>query len=214
MRPAKICVLAIGLLLPACFGPMVQGSGHAVQQPRQVAQFRRIEVRGSTDVVARVGPGVSITVSGDDNIVPHVITEVHGDTLVVEMDDGSYSTSARLLVTVSTPALEGISIGGSADVQAQGISAERFDAHISGSGSLLLHGTARQLDASISGSGDMRLYGLSARRAVVEVSGSGDVELSAVEALDVDVSGSGDVHYRGNPARSVQISGSGSVDPG
>jgi hypothetical protein len=193
---------------------MVQGSGHTVQQPRAAAQFRRIEVRGSTDVVARVGPATSITVSGDDNIVPHVRTDVRGGTLVVEMDDGDYTPSARLLVTVSTPALDAISISGSADVVAQGVAAERFDAHISGSGNLELHGQARVLDASISGSGDMRLYGLSARRAVVEISGSGDVELSAVEALDVEVSGSGDVHYRGNPARTVQVSGSGSVEPG
>ncbi|HKE14915.1 MAG TPA: head GIN domain-containing protein [Kofleriaceae bacterium] len=214
MSLARASIVAVGLLLPACFGPSVKGSGHTVQQPRGAAQFRRIDVRGSTDVVARVGPATSVTVSGDDNIVPHVRTEVRGDTLVVEMDSGSYTPSARLLVTVSTPALDAIEISGSSDVSAQGIAAERFDAHISGSGNLTLHGNARQLDASISGSGDMRLYGLSARRAVVEVSGSGDVELSAVEALDVEVSGSGDVHYRGKPARTVRVSGSGSVEPG
>ncbi len=206
--------LAAGLLLTACFGPRIKGSGNEVRQARQVAQFRRIDIRGSTDVVARIGSTTAITVSGDDNIVPHVRTEVRGDTLVIDMEDGSYSTSAPLLVTVSTPALDGISISGSASAQASGVTAERFDASISGSGDMEVQGTAGELEASVSGSGDMRLYGLAARRAVVDVSGSGNIQLSAAEGLEVQVSGSGDVRYRGNPAREVKISGSGSVEPG
>jgi hypothetical protein len=209
-----IAAVSAGLLVAGCFGPRIKGSGHEVRQARQVAQFRRIEIRGSTDVVARIGPGTALTVSGDDNIVPHVRTEVHGDTLIIDMEDGSYSTSAPLLVTVSTPALDGISISGSASAQASGVTAERFDASISGSGSMEVAGTAGRLEASVSGSGDMRLFGLATRRAAVDVSGSGNIELSAAEALSVEVSGSGDVRYRGNPAREVRISGSGSVEPG
>jgi Putative auto-transporter adhesin, head GIN domain len=201
-------------LLTGCFGPRVVGSGKEVTQARQAAQFRRIEIRGSTDVVARVGAAAAITVSGDDNIVPHVRTEVRGDTLVIDLEDGSYSTRAPLRVTVSTPSLDGISISGSASAQASGVEAERFEARISGSGDMELKGSAGDLAAWISGSGDMRLYGLSVRRAEVDVSGSGNVQLSAAESLDVEVSGSGDVSYRGNPARSVRISGSGSVEPG
>ncbi len=212
---ALVAFAAVGAgLLVGCFGPRIKGSGHEVRQARQVAQFRRIEIRGSTDVVARIGPGTAITVSGDDNIVPHVRTEVHGDTLIIDMEDGSYSTSAPLRVTVSTPALDGISISGSASAQASGVTAERFAASISGSGSMEVAGTAGRLEASVSGSGEMHLFGLAVRRAVVNVSGSGDIQLSAAEALSVEVSGSGDVRYRGNPAREVRISGSGSVEPG
>lgn len=211
---AAVAAIAAGLLVAGCFGPRIKGSGNEVKQARQAVQFRRIDIRGSTDVVARIGPGTAITVSGDDNIVPHVRTEVHGDTLIIDMDDGSYSTDAPLVVTVSTPALEGISISGSATAQASGVTAERFDASISGSGTMEVSGTAGRLEASVSGSGDMRLFGLAARRAVVDVSGSGDIQLSAADALEVEVSGSGDVRYRGNPAREVKISGSGSVEPG
>ncbi len=211
---AALAAVAAGLLGAGCFGPRIKGSGHEVKQARQAAQFRRIDIRGSTDVVARIGSSTAITVSGDDNIVPHVRTEVRGDTLIIDMEDGSYSTSAPLVVTVSTPALDGISISGSASAQASGISAERFDASISGSGDMELKGTAGEVEASVSGSGDMRLFGLAARRAMVNVSGSGNVQVSADEALGVEVSGSGDVRYRGNPAREVKISGSGSVEPG
>ncbi len=200
-----------GLLVAGCFGPRIKGSGHEVTQARQVATFRRIEIRGSTDVVARIGPGTAITVSGDDNIVPHVRTEVRGDTLIIDMEDGSYSTSAPLLVTVSTPALDGIAISGSASAQASGVTAERFDASISGSGSMEVAGTAGRLEASVSGSGDMRLFGLATRRAAVDVSGSGNIELSAAEALSVEVSGSGDVRYRGNPRVRSDVQGAGEL---
>ncbi|HWM88904.1 MAG TPA: head GIN domain-containing protein [Kofleriaceae bacterium] len=214
-RIRSLATIALVLLaLPGCFGPQIQGSGNAIQQPRSVAGFRRIEIKGSTDVVATVGPATQVTVSGDDNIVPHVRTEVRGDTLIIDMERGSYSPRADLVVTISTPALDGVSISGSADAQVKGVVAERFDAHISGSGNLDVRGTARQLEASISGSGDMRLYGLSCGRASVEVSGSGNVELTAAEALDAQISGSGDVRYRGRPHTQVKVSGSGSVEPG
>jgi hypothetical protein len=191
-----------------------RGSGVAATQPRQVGEFRRLEVRGSTDVVVTVGKSTSVVVSGDDNLVGQVITEVAGDALVVRQESGNSSPRLKLLVTVTTPALEGVSIMGSADVRVQGVNGARFKAHISGSGDLDVAGTTGDLEASVSGSGDMRLYGLAARAAQVKIAGSGDVQVHAQQSLQAKISGSGDIRYRGDPQTQISVSGSGSVRRG
>jgi hypothetical protein len=191
-----------------------RGSGVAASQTRTVGEFRRIEVRGSTDVAVTAGRATSVVVTGDDNLLRYVVTEVAGGTLVIRQESGSHSPRVKLLVTVSTPALEGVAIHGSADVTVHGLSAERFRAHIAGSGDLAVAGRTGELEASVSGSGDMRLYDLLAQRAAVKIAGSGDVQVNVQQTLEARISGSGDVRYRGDPHTQISVHGSGSVRRG
>jgi hypothetical protein len=207
-------VLAVSVVLLSCHVNGLRGSGRHVEQAREVTAFKRIEVRGSTDVEVTAGQALKVVVSGDDNIVPHIRTRVDGDTLVIDMEPGNYFKSNDL-VTISTPALEAVTITGSGDVDAHHISADRFAVQITGSGDFKAEGKAAELQASVTGSGDMSLYGLATRRAEVSVRGSGDVQVNSAESLKASVSGSGDVRYRGSPRdKNIDVRGSGSVEPG
>ncbi|MFN0009742.1 MAG: head GIN domain-containing protein [Planctomycetota bacterium] len=192
---------------------LTEGSGISKTESRTVTDFRRIVVEGSADLSVRVGDATSVNVTGDDNIISYVTTEVRDGSLVIGMKRGSYSTRVDLTIAVTTPGLDALSIQGSSDAELSGITGESFSAQIFGSGDVRASGKVDRLDAAISGSGDLRLDGLESREVKVGISGSGDVEVWATEMLVASISGSGDVRYRGEPKVTKSVAGSGSVAP-
>lgn len=202
------CVVAVG---SGCGLHTVLGSSVEKTESRVVGDFKRIEVRGSADVDVALGAPTSVTVSGDENVLPFLRTEVRGDTLVIGLKDGSFKLRHPLKVAVTAPALAGVEIAGSADVDVRGLRGERFDASIAGSGNLTAEGEVGRLDVSIAGSGDVKLFDLQARDVAIDIAGSGDARVSASSALDVSIAGSGDVRYRGEPKVAKSIAGSGRV---
>jgi hypothetical protein len=223
--------LAALLLLPACIlvvdgdsdwhGPhwhsdsgrnSIRGSGVSKTETRTAGDFRKIAVRGSCDVSVSVGSAAGLTVTADDNLLEYVVTEVRDGTLVVEMKSGSYSPSVHMKVSATVPALDAIAIHGSSDVDVTGLSGDRFELSVEGSGDAKASGKVGTVVAKVAGSGDLNLSNVEARDATVEVSGSGDVEVWSTESLTVSIAGSGDVGYKGDPPRIAKsVAGSGSV---
>jgi hypothetical protein len=224
IRALALILLAAPLVAPGCYistdgvswiwnANEIEGSGVIVRESRAIGEFRRIEVQGSFDVKCNVGAEAQVTITGDDNLLPYVITELDGDTLVLRMERGRYSCHSSLLATVSTPVLEGVEVCGSGDVDVIGLQGARFEANISGSGSVTADGEVQHLEASISGSGDLELAHLRAATGDVSISGSGEANIHVTDRLRASVSGSGDIHYRGDPKATLHISGSGSIEP-
>lgn len=237
MRPSFVLVALSAAVLSACGitidldGARVRGSGISATDRRSVGAFDRVEIGGNFDVDVEVGPTRSIVVTGDDNLVPLVETRVQGTTLKIRSTE-SIGPRAGMTVSVTTPTLEAVSVGGSGSVAVRGVDADGFDAgvhgsaemsidgdygdltaDVSGSGELTMTGTADEVRAGVSGSGEIDLLDVRARTARVHVSGSGDVDVNVTESLDAEVSGSGDVRYAGGPSVRSHVSGSGSVRP-
>lgn len=187
------------------------GSGVAQTETRAVGDFRRIRIECSIDLECEIGNTTQLSVTSDDNLLPFIRTEVEGDTLVIELEDGSYDFETDTLVRVVTPGFEGLAINGSADANLRGLDSSQLQLSVSGSGDVTAQGRTDRLGVSISGSGDMHLYDLQAREAKVQISGSGDVEVWAIEKLVASVSGSGDIQYTGSPRTELNVSGSGSI---
>ncbi len=186
-------------------------SGIDTTEVRTVADFKRIEVNGSTDVTVRVGEATTVAVSGDANLVKQLETQVIDDRLVIGFKPGKYRSSKNLKVTVTTPGLAAVAVNGSADVQITGLSGGPLETRIAGSGDISARGEIDALTASIAGSGDLKLSNLSAREASVQIAGSGDASIHAVESLSIAIQGSGDVHYSGDPKVTASVAGSGNV---
>lgn len=203
------CVISVGG--SSCSWQSIHGSGIAATETRQVPAFRRIEIHGSAQLVARVGEPQSLTVTCDDNLISYVETEVRGDTLEIGLKPGSYSFHSDLEIELSVPELQSLAIHGSADADISGLSGASFEVAVSGSGDVRALGSVERLSASIFGSGDLDFFGVSARQAEVSISGSGDIAVQASERLEAMISGSGDVRYRGNPSATISVSGSGTV---
>ena len=157
-----------------------------------------------------IGPEPRVEITGDDNIVPLITSDVHGDRLEIGTRK-SFRPSVHLIARITVPRLTGIGLIGSGDITAHGVQSDRLGVTLSGSGTIRADGTAHEARVELTGSGTVALDQLAAERAAVTVSGSGDVAVAAGKALDVTITGSGDVTYRGDPELKKQVTGSGSV---
>jgi hypothetical protein len=218
------------VVLAGCSWTGVPGSGNARTEVRNAPPFSAVDVAGPIDADIAIGPGSRVEITGDDNIVPLITTDVHGDRLEIGTRK-NIRPSVHLVARITVPRLTGIGLTGSGDItargvktdrleltlsgsgtiRADGVQADRVGVDLSGSGTIRADGTAREAQVEVLGSGTVTLDQLAAERASVSVSGSGDVAVAAARVLDVSITGSGDVTYRGDPELNKRITGSGSV---
>lgn len=229
-RTALIAALA-ALPLAAC-----TGSAEAATQSYGVNNFSKMRIAGPFDVHVHVGGSPSARASGPKDALDRLSVEQNGDTLVVKTLPGGWGgwpTGSRgpVVVEVSVPDLQGVSITGSGDVTVDRMRGDAVAVALSGSGSLdvgaidvgtisavmtgsgdmSLAGKARTASALVTGSGDLKAAGLVADDAQAKLVGSGDLALGARHLVKVVLAGSGDVKISGPAACSVTRSGSGDV---
>jgi Putative auto-transporter adhesin, head GIN domain len=225
-------VAVLVLLLPSCLNRLgIHGEGAAVTQQRTPGSFNAVALNIDADVVLHTDSAYRIEVTGQQNILDVLRTNVTGSELVINFSDcvTEYTT---LTVHIYAPVYVQVSICGSGDIRNTGpvstnnlklkitgsgnltlsnLQCTLVESAISGSGNLTLNGTAQTINHESSGSGSFKAYGLSCNAGDIRISGSGDAEVNVSQNLTVDISGSGNVYYRGTPALNVSITGSGRV---
>ncbi len=191
----------------------LKGSGIAQTISRKVASFLSLHSQGSFDIKFRQGPP-SLTISGDDNLINHVLTKVVKNTLHISMDK-SYSSQLPLIVNVSSPDIKSITIIGTSHVELNAIKEDKLILNLFGTADLVANGTVDQLEITVQGAGDVKVKPLIADFVTVNLNGSGDIELTAKKQLDAKISGVGDIRFFGQPKKiNKQISGVGDIEAG
>jgi putative autotransporter adhesin-like protein len=201
------------VFMSACMFTGIAGSGKIVTEPRTVSGFSAVSLSGSGRVIVEQTGTESLTVTTDDNLLPYIRTEVHGNTLELGTKDPmtNLNPTEDIVFTLTVKKLDDMRISGSGEADVKGLTENQLQVRISGSGDMTGQGTVDDLDLRISGSGSYSGEDLKSKRATVGVSGSGSVIVSASETLDASVSGSGSVEYVGDPRITQNVSGSGSV---
>ncbi len=215
-QPIMIAVLVAALALAgaACALQVYSSPGTAATQTRTVARFTSLDLAGSNNVTITVGKPQSVVVHADSNLINHVTTDVVAGTLVIG-DTGRLTASGPMSVDVSVPSLSALSLSGSGQISATGISTPLLTVTVSGSGLVSAAGTATRLDVTINGSGKAQLSQLTARDVHAVVSGSGLIQVTATSSLDAAVPGSGTINYSGNPPQvTTSVTGSGTITRG
>lgn len=194
----------------------IVASGTSATEVRQSENFESVTVQGTVDLHLTIVPGLAateISVTGDDNIIPRVLTEVEDGKLTVKLKNGSYSSMSSLIVNVRTGSVQAAKLAGSGKLHVYDLDAASFHLELSGSGSSAISGKAQDLSIGLSGSGSINAGDLTAQNASVSLSGSGGVEINAMDNLEISISGSGSVRHSGDAWAQTKISGSGSVKP-
>lgn len=206
---AGALALAGALLAVGCDRSGVRGSGEPGSEVRTVGPFTAIEIAGALNAEISTGGEARVEVTGDDNLVPLVTTEVAGGRLRVATQ-GSMRPELELAIRVVVPEVREVALAGSGRVRLEKIDSEELALALSGSGSIAASGAARRLALEISGAGSADVGELRAEAVEVTISGSGAATVHASRSLEVSISGSGMVTYGGDPAEVREsISGSG-----
>ena len=206
-------IIVLALLSPTLAGEPVVGSGVQAEETRQLAEFEEIDLRINGDLNVTIGEATPLTISGDDNILPLIKTEVRKGRLTISAEK-SFDSEHGLKLAVTVPDLTFARVAGSGDMRISELDSEDLRVEVKGSGDIKFSGRAHRLAVSVEGSGDAHGSGLSTDEASASVQGSGDVKLTGrATRLTANVTGSGDVDASGlaTDQASVAIQGSGDV---
>lgn len=176
----------------------VHGSGQAKNETREVAPFTAIEVKcaGTINVTAQGKPGLAI--SGDDNIVPLIKTEVRDNTLYITAEK-DYDPKNKMEINVSTPDLAKFVFAGAGEATLSNIKNNQLEVVASGAGEVKASGETKEADITLSGAGRVDTRDLRAEKAKATSKGVGEMDVYASEQLDASTSGVGVINYYGNP---------------
>jgi Putative auto-transporter adhesin, head GIN domain len=191
----------------------IKGSGKVVSESRSVAGFTGVSLKGTGQLLIDTNGTESLEITGDDNLLPEITSEIKGGELVLgTKDNGNISPSKELIYKLSAKTLDSIELAGSGEIDAKGINTSRLKVLLGGSGNISAAGTTERQEVTIAGSGNYRGENLKTKASTVSIAGSGDADVDASEKLDVTVAGSGSVKYTGDPKVTQNILGSGSVE--
>jgi len=222
MKRILFLLLLLGALTASAQWPWerIEGNGKMAKQTRSMGTYTAISSSGFWDVMIAYGESNTITVEGDENLLPYIETEVENYKLVIKTKGKvNLRSHSKVTVYVSLTRLTGISLSGSGDIMGEGkfrnegatdfhisgsgsikMSFDKVstaDVSISGSGNLHLVGAANTVNAKISGSGNADCSELISDDATAHISGSGNIKLNANKSVDASISGSGNVSYKG-----------------
>ena len=205
-----IVLIALGT---ACHGihPGVRGSGKLLKEERNVGSFNSISTEGAFDIEVVSQKAQNVEITGDDNILPLVTTEVSNNVLHVR-NLRNYSTSQPLTLRISLPDLVGINSSGAGTIEVSGLKNDKFDIDVNGAPTIKASGETKTLKIDANGAAKIDTHKLHAARVEIDSKGVSTVEVYAAEQLDVTVSGPSHVIYRGHAVVNKTVNGPGSVE--
>lgn len=217
-KTVSIAMLGGALATTGCFGGLIHSDGGPVtSQTISQTGYTKIDLRGSADLIVKIGSEELITLDGNEDRVDNVEITVEDGVLVIrEESDGLFGhTSGDLTITVTAPSITSVKLSGSGDIDVTGAHGESFSVDLSGSGDIVVSGEVDSASFAIRGSGDIMAKDLKTKATAVSISGSGDADVYASESVDALIRGSGDITYFGG-AKEVKdkVQGSGDISAG
>jgi hypothetical protein len=227
-------ILAISI---SCSQVCITGDGNLLDSKRELEPFNGIEFDFPADLIIENTGGNhtrSIEILAQAAISDAITTKIKNGILHISLKgcissytpvtmklylDGPLSqidlTGVGSVVSEEILVLENasVSLTGSGKIYIKCTSNSRIETNISGSGDIVLAGSAPELDINLTGSGNIEALGLQTSRAHVNQTGSGNINLFVTDELGYSLTGTGDLLYRGNPTITEdKITGTGVVN--
>jgi len=183
----------------------------ATEQTRTVAPFSTVSNSGPVSVHIEVGKAQTVSVSGNDELVADLQTEVVGNELRLHMKRDTTTFNSHhdsLRVTITMPQLTAFSMAGAGEIVVTHMSGDSLDVSFAGAGTFKADGSVKNLKLNVGGVGSIDTRELHADNANVNVGGVGSVKVWAGTRLDASVGGVGSLTYYGDP-KTVNTNGGG-----
>lgn len=233
MRPLTVLVASLFL---SCGSPdtVLVGNGVLATVERAVPGTTSVTVANWGDLTIRIGSPASLTITGEENLLPHLTSDVTLGKLWLGTEPFLNVRPTRALSYVLTvPSLTGIAVSSSGSVTAPALTATDFTVDVSSSGAVTvegleantlttrissagdvhLTGSVRDHTVFVSSSGDLLADGLRSTNATVTLSSSGNALLWVTERLEATISSAGSVRYYGQPQVTTHLNSIGRVIP-
>jgi Putative auto-transporter adhesin, head GIN domain len=190
----------------------VVGSGTAATETRNVSDFSAVVMYGSGQLIVDHGDVEALTITGDDNLLPYLTSDVQNGKLSLgTKPNTSITNRVQIVYHLTVKKLDAVESYGSGSADVNGVATDKLSVTTKGSGNVKVAGKVTTQEISLSGSGDYNAENLDSRQASVQASGSGSATVRVSDSLNVQLNGSGSVGYHGDPSLTKAVNGSGRV---
>lgn len=212
MKTRLLSLSLVCLLVAGCNWKGIRGNGVIKSDTRSVTAFSKIDAGGFYELDWQPGPP-SLTVTTDENLLPHITTSVSGDQLKIELD-GAMAPSDGIKVVVTSPELTTVELSGAVEFVAKPLAGAKFSLDTSGAVKVTLAGKVARLLANLTGASKLVAADLQTEDVELSVTGAGKADVTATNSLKAAITGAGKVVYGGSP-KSVEkkITGAGKIEP-
>jgi hypothetical protein len=176
----------------------VKGSGVVKTEKRSLAPYTALEVSCPASLEVRLQEPESSEISGDDNLIPLITTEVKNNTLYIRSTQ-EIAPREKLRISLSNPDLIRFTFSGAGDANVSNIKNDRIEIVLSGAGDLTASGETKEAAIKLSGAGRVDAKNLLAAKAKADSTGVGSLDVYATEQLEAKASGVGEINYYGSP---------------
>ncbi len=236
MKKATVIIISmIALLLSACSFSVVRGSGNVITESRAISTVNAVDLSAYGELNIEQGTMESLVIQGDDNIIPHIISEVNNGKLIIRFDESwstFYTPSETLEFNLTVVDIQSVTFSGAGTIHADALNvnaltinlsgagtitiddlqAENLIVNLSGAGNMHIEGTSVNESISLSGVGDFNAEDLHADNATISLTGAGNASVWVTNNLNVHISGAGSINYYGSPQITRDVTGIGALN--
>lgn len=199
MKRCFFCLVAASALLAGCFRSGIPGDGVIKTESRPASSFAKVDATGGYTIKWSSGPP-AVSVSTDQNLLPHIKTTITGDTLRIDAD-ASLSPSKTIALDISSPSLASVTLTGGIQFTADQISGKSFKVKSAGASDISLAGVIETLSVELNGASHVRAKALKAQFATLTMNGASDARVNVSDDLNATINGAGSVTYSGTPKK-------------
>jgi Putative auto-transporter adhesin, head GIN domain len=194
----------------------VRGSGNFKSEFRNIDRYNEIDVFGAYDLEVTARQNSALQISGDDNILPLIKTEVRDKTLLIYVDrDTNISPKLRLKIKTSSDRIDKISSQGVNNLTVNRLDNYMFSLVQNGAGKTKLSGKTNKFLSKINGSIYINARNFYSQQVAIKLLGTSQIDVYVNEELKLDLLGMGKINYYGNPSRIIKnVLGMSSVNRG
>lgn len=208
------------------------GSGKVVNQTKTAGGVNQVSLDGIGTLIIQQGNNESLTVEAEDNVLPHIQSNINGNKLEIKYDSNTPTPTKDVKFYLTVKDLNSVSLSGAGKVESKGLNTSSLNLTIDGAGNgnlsglninklninlngatkLVMAGKTTDQTITISGTGEYMARDLQSNSTTLTINGAGKGTVNVSTLLNAIINGSGEINYLGSPQVTQQINGAGSVN--
>ncbi len=177
----------------------IRGDGVIRTEERTVPEFSKVTISGAYKIQWSHGsPAISITT--DQNLLPHIGTEVSDGTLRIGSKKNLHPTR-DMAITITSDSLADVQLTGANTFNAGQLTGPELRIQATGASTIHVCGSVTKLDADLTGASTLHAQSLQTETATVSATGASHADVNATDALKASITGAGTIIYTGHPKK-------------
>lgn len=176
----------------------ISGSGIEKTEKRVLKEFSSIKIEGAYAIEVVCGKEPDFTISGDDNLLPLIKTEVTNSSLKI-YSNKSLSPSKAIKIKINLHTLTNLSLDGANSILVSDSNSKSLICKANGAGTITIQGKAKSANFTCNGAVRLVANDFKVNSLSITLNGTGKAAIHAIDELVASVNGVGKIDYFGNP---------------